>query len=51
VIIPIATLFVLGWSELAPQRYRAAWTMVLPGLLFLLDSFSLLFLIIPYFYG
>lgn len=50
VIIPIATLFVLGWSELAPQRYRAAWTMVLPGLLFLLDSFSLLFLLIPYFY-
>lgn len=50
VIIPIATLFVLGWSELAPRRYRAVWTMVLPGLLFLLDSFSLLFLIIPYFY-
>ena len=50
VIIPIATFFVLGWSELAPKRYRAAWTVALPGLLFVLDSFSLLFLIIPYFY-
>jgi len=50
VIIPIATLFVVGWSELAPQRYRVAWTMVLPGLLFLLDSFSLFLLIILYFY-
>lgn len=51
VIIPIATLFVLGWSELAPKRHRAAWTIALLGLLILLDSFSLLFLIIPYFYG
>ena len=50
VIIPIATLFVLGWSELAPKRYRAAWTSALLGMLFMLDSFSLLFLIIPYFY-
>jgi 4-amino-4-deoxy-L-arabinose transferase-like glycosyltransferase len=51
VIIPIATLFVLGWSELAPKRHRAAWTIALLGLLILLDSFSLFFLIIPYFYG
>ena len=50
-IIPVATFFVLGWSELAPKRYRVAWTVALLGLLFVLDSFCLLFLIIPYFYG
>jgi hypothetical protein len=51
VIIPIAALFVQGWSEVVPQRYRTAWVSALLGLLILLDTFSIAFLIIPYFYG
>jgi hypothetical protein len=51
VIIPIAALFVQGWSEVVPQRYRTAWVSALLVLLVLLDTFSLTFLIIPYFYG
>ncbi len=50
-IIPIAILFVQGWSELVPQRHRTAWVIALLGLLLLLDTFSIVFLIIPYFYG
>ena len=50
-IIPIATLFVQGWSELVPQRYRMVWVGALVGLLILLDTFSITCLIIPYFYG
>jgi len=50
-IIPIATLFVQGWSELVPQRYRMVWVVALVGLLILLDTFSITCLIIPYFYG
>jgi hypothetical protein len=51
VIIPIATLFVQGWSELVPQRHRTAWVIALLVLLVLLDTFSITCLIIPYFYG
>ena len=51
VIIPIAALFVQGWSEVVPQRYRTAWVSALLVLLLLLDTFSLAFLIVPYFYG
>jgi hypothetical protein len=51
VIIPIASLFVQGWSEVVPQRYRTAWVSALLVLLLLLDTFSIVFLIIPYFYG
>lgn len=51
VIIPIAVLFVQGWSEVVPQRYRTAWVSALLVLLLLLDTFSIAFLIIPYFYG
>jgi len=50
-IVPIATLFVQGWSELVPQRYRTAWVTFLIGILLALDTFSMVFLIIPYFYG
>jgi hypothetical protein len=51
VIIPIAALFVQGWSELVPQRYRTAWVSALLVLLLSLDTYSMVFLIIPYFYG
>lgn len=51
VIIPIAALFVQGWSEVVPRRYRTAWVSALLVLLLLLDTFSIAFLIIPYFYG
>jgi hypothetical protein len=51
VIIPIAALFVQGWSEVVPQRYRTAWVSALLVVLLLLDIFSIVFLIIPYFYG
>jgi hypothetical protein len=51
VIVPIAALFVQGWSEVIPQRYRTAWVSALLVLLVLLDTFSIAFLIIPYFYG
>lgn len=51
VIIPIAALFVRGWSEVVPQRYRTAWVSTLLILLLLLDTFSIVFLIMPYFYG
>jgi len=50
-IVPIATLFVQGWSELVPQRHRTMWVAALIGLLIVLDTFSIAFLIIPYFYG
>jgi hypothetical protein len=50
VIIPTAALFVQGWSEVAPQRYRTAWVSALLVVLLLLDIFSMVFLIIPYFY-
>jgi hypothetical protein len=51
VIVPIAALFVQGWSEVVPRRYRTAWVGALLVLLVLLDTFSIAFLIIPYFYG
>jgi len=50
-LVPIATLFVQGWSEMVPQRHRSAWVVALVGLLILLDTFSITCLIIPYFYG
>ncbi len=51
VIIPIAALFVQGWSELVPQRRRTAWVSALLVLLLSLDTYSMVLLIIPYFYG
>jgi len=51
VIVPIATFFVLGWSELVPQRFRSRWVFGLLCLLLLLDAYSQIFVIIPYFYG
>ncbi len=50
-IVPIATLFVLGWSELVPPRHRRMWVTALIGILIGLDTFSMTSLIIPYFYG
>ena len=50
-IVPIATLFVQGWSELVPERHHTAWVIALLGFLLLLDTFSIVSLIIPHFYG
>ncbi len=50
-VIPIATLFVLGWRELIPVRSRRALLLLCSGGLFVLDSISIVYYIIPHFYG
>lgn len=51
VIIPIATLFMLGLRELLPSQHR--WVLLLGwwGALVLVDTVGLMFNIIPFYYG
>lgn len=50
VIIPIATLFILGLRELVRVRYRRLWLVFCIGSLILFDTVSLIHYIIPFFY-
>jgi len=51
VIIPVATLFVLGLRELLPLQRR--WVLLLGwcGVLVLVDAVGLMFNIVPFYYG
>lgn len=51
VIIPIATLFVLGWYTLLPEQYRCVGIASLIGFLIIADAFFLVNHIIPFFYS
>jgi hypothetical protein len=50
-IIPLATLFVLGIWEWFPSRYRWFCPVIILGGLLLLDTLSLVSYVLPYFYG
>ena len=51
VIIPIATLFMLGLRELVPARYQKRFLLVYIGCFIAFDSLCLIRYIIPFFYG
>jgi 4-amino-4-deoxy-L-arabinose transferase-like glycosyltransferase len=51
VIIPIATLFLLGWRELFPPQYRRFAVPVLLTGLTLFDATAMAYYIIPFFYS
>jgi len=51
VIIPIATLFVVGLRELFSRRFGDQWWYVYIGGLILFDTVSLMLYIMPFFYG
>lgn len=51
VIVPIATLFILGLRELFPRRYYQPLLLAEIGSLFLFDLICLIGYIIPFFYG
>ncbi|MCL4459810.1 MAG: DUF2142 domain-containing protein [Chloroflexi bacterium] len=50
-VIPIATLFLLGWRELLPCHWHRGLLVTLICVFFLLDSISLVYYILPAFYG
>jgi 4-amino-4-deoxy-L-arabinose transferase-like glycosyltransferase len=51
VIIPIATLFMLGLREVLPRPYRAIGLGAVISGLFIFDFASIVFLIIPFYYA
>lgn len=51
VLIPIATLFMLGLRELIPARYQKQFLIVYIGCFIVFDSLCLIRYIIPFFYG
>jgi hypothetical protein len=50
-LIPLAVLFTLGLREWGPARHRSIFPLALVLGTFVLDSVSLCYYIIPYFYG
>ncbi len=50
-LIPLAVLFTLGLREWVPARHRSIFPLGLMLGIFVLDSVSLCYYIIPYFYG